>query len=114
MPKGIAQEVRNNPHMIGYRRNLPAGGQVIVLGFQRTHSMHEHEAMIRNALVSLGMRPQHVESSNPILWTSLRSDGERSMLFVINLLSSPMEGQFCYRHAKTGQFIDTGPTRVPG
>lgn len=120
----IAQEVRNDPHVIGYRRDLPTGGgastgtaggsagTIVVLGLQWMHAMHEHEAMIRNALVSLGAR-QQVQSSNPNLWTALRSDGDQSMLFVMNLLSSPMEGEFHYRNPKTAQSIDTGWTSVP-
>lgn len=108
----VAEEVRKDHHVIGFRRELPEGGAVVVLGLQWMHGMHEHEAMVRNALVSLGLQ-QQVESTNPCLWTSLRTDGQQSMLFVLNLLSSPMEGRFHYRDPKTGQQVDTGPMRVP-
>ncbi|MEI8197880.1 MAG: hypothetical protein WCI73_18450, partial [Phycisphaerae bacterium] len=108
----IAEEVRQGRHVIGLRCAVAGGGTIAVLGFQWMHGMHEHATMIRNGLAHLGLVPQ-VESSNQNLWTSLRRDGERSMLFVLNLFSSPMEGEFKFRDGLTGQWVEVGKVSMP-
>jgi hypothetical protein len=49
-----------------------------------------------------------VECSNPNVWTSLRSHEGRSLVFLLNLLSSPMEASVRCRPASRGTWVDTG------
>jgi len=65
-------------------------GQAIVLGLRWFHAMREHERMLSALLSRLGLR-QRVACSNPNVWTSLWSDGKKSALFLMNLLSAPQE-----------------------
>ncbi len=48
--------------------------------------------MLRALLKRLGLK-QKVDCSNSNIWTSLRTKGEKSVLFAINLLSAPMEAE---------------------
>jgi hypothetical protein len=61
-----------------------------LLGFEWLHAMRAHEAMLRVLLKRLGGQPK-VTCSNPNVWTSLRTAGSRSALFLLNLNSSPMD-----------------------
>lgn len=82
------------------------GGAAIVLGFRWLHAMREHERMLLSLLNTLGVQ-QRVLCSNPNVWTSLRSDGRGSFLFLLNLLSSPMTARVsCLLPDRT--MIDTG------
>ena len=65
-------------------------GGAIVLGLRWLHAMREHERLLVALLARLGLR-QRVTCSNPNVWTSLWSDGEESILFLLNLLSAPQE-----------------------
>jgi hypothetical protein len=69
---------------------MPSGGSVLWLGFHWKHSKHEHTDLLRYLLATLGCEEPLVRCSNPNVWTSLRSDGTKRMLFVMNLLSAPM------------------------
>ena len=55
------------------------------------------------ALMSKWVGTQKVDSSNPNIWTSLRSWQGKSMLFVMNLWSAPMEGEILCRPAGKAQ-----------
>jgi hypothetical protein len=45
---------------------------------------------------------QKVACSNPNLWTSLRSVNGKSLLFVMNLWTTPMAGEISCRRAGKG------------
>jgi Trk-type K+ transport system membrane component len=72
------------------------GGTMIFLGFRWLHAKHEHEQMLRTLLKRLRLK-QKIICSNPNVWTSLRTKGSRSVLFVMNLLSSPQEAEISYQ-----------------
>jgi beta-galactosidase len=75
---------------VAWELPLAGGGRAVMLGFQWLHAMREHERMLDWLLTRLGLR-RKVSCTNPNVWTSLRTDGKRSMLFIMNLLSSQME-----------------------
>jgi hypothetical protein len=75
---------------IAWLRWYPSGGALIVLSFQWSHGKHEHSAMLLKLLGRLGLH-QAVVGSNPNVWSTVRTDGKRAMLFAMNLTSSPME-----------------------
>ncbi len=75
---------------VAWRRPFPGGGEAIVLGQRWMHAMREHERMLHALLGRLGGR-QRVTCSNPNVWTSLWTDGERAALFLMNLLSARQE-----------------------
>lgn len=77
------------------------GGQAIFLGFSWVHAMREHDRMI-TALMSDLKVTQKVACSNPNLWTSLRSVNGKSLLFVMNLWTTPMAGEISCRRAGKG------------
>ena len=87
---------------IGWRLDTESGGTVIWLGLHWKHSKHEHAQMLTNLLGQLGCQTPVVICDNPNVWTSLRSDGERFMLFVMNLLSAPMTAEVRVR-ARAGE-----------
>jgi hypothetical protein len=75
---------------IAWELGVTGGGMATVLGLQWLHAMREHERMLAWLLGRLGLR-RRVECTNPNVWTSLRTEGDRSILFVMNLLSSQQE-----------------------
>jgi beta-galactosidase len=107
--------------VVGWERAVKAGktanghaGRVVVWGFRWTHAKSEHRRMMTALLERLGAR-QKVVCSNPTVWTSLRTSGTtngsaggRSLLFVMNLLSSPQEARVTCRPAWSSAPIDTG------
>jgi beta-galactosidase len=74
----------------GWCRKFPKGGAVYWLGLRWKHGKEEHSAMLRYLLELMGVDQPVVNCDNPNVWTSLRSDGLHSMLFIMNLFSSPM------------------------
>lgn len=98
--------------VIGWEQRLPGGGVASVLGVHWRQAKREHEEMLRRALASLGWQAR-VRGDNPNVWTSLRSDGQRSMLFLMNLFTAPMtvRAEFC--DPATGAWVDTGVHRLP-
>ena len=92
---------------IAWRIDTPGGGRLIFLGFRWLHAMREHEAMLKNLLAPLGLKPK-ITCSNPNLWCLLRTVDRRSVLFVMNLLSAPMEARVACQPAWSKQAIDTG------
>jgi beta-galactosidase len=85
----IAFEIGSNEE-IGWKKEFVGGGKVIWLGFQWRHTKFEHTEMLRYLLEELGCDKPLIRSSNPNVWTSLRSNGKNHMLFVMNLLSSTL------------------------
>jgi beta-galactosidase len=92
---------------IAWKMAVENGGQAIVLGLRWFHAKREHEQMLKVLLKSLGLK-QKVECSNPNVWTSLRTAGMRSMLFIMNLLSSPMEAHVDCRPSWSEAILETG------
>ena len=84
---------------------------MIYLGFRWMHAKHEHEQMLRALLNKLGLR-QKVICSNPNIWTSLRSKGTKSILFLMNLLSSPMEVEVSCRPSFKTEYVAAGHHRL--
>lgn len=82
-------------------------GQAVILGLRWYQAKREHEQMLKRLLMGLGLR-QKVDCSNPNVWTSLRTAGARSMLFVMNLLSSPLEARIDCRPAWSEGILETG------
>lgn len=92
MPAGaraIAHEV-NNQATCGWTVSR-GKGSVTWLGLQWTHSMSEHGRMVSYLLEQCGVTGRVVECDNPNVWAILRRSGDRRMLFLLNLFSSPME-----------------------
>ena len=79
-------------HPVAWSLKTDAGGEAIFLGFRWVHAMREHNRMM-SELLSKWVGPLKVVSSNPNLWTSLRSWRGNSILFVMNLWSAPMAGE---------------------
>jgi beta-galactosidase len=98
---------------IGWQLDLPGGGAVIVLGFHWKQAMREHETMLVRAMTRLGSTPR-VRCDNPNVWTVLRSDGKRTMLFVLNLLTAPMAVRVRYRDPFSNDWVDIGSHDLPG
>jgi beta-galactosidase len=92
----LASEERSGAEL-GWKLDFPGGGRVIWLGLHWLHGQHEHTHMVKALLKEMGCSAPRVDCSNPCIWTSLRSDGENSMLFAMNLFSSPQETQLQVR-----------------
>ena len=88
------------------------GGEAMVLGFAWQHAMQEHGRMLKALLELLGLR-QKVYCSNPNVWTSLRTVRNRSMLFLMNLLSAPMRVDVKCRPAWSKVAIEAGSHKLP-
>ena len=72
--------------------NTEGKGKIIYLGFNWFHQMKEHIKMMDEVLHRLEIK-QVLKCSNPNLFTSLRTNGEKTNLFVMNLYTSPMVGE---------------------
>jgi beta-galactosidase len=77
----------NSNNTLAWTLNTPVGGKVVFLGFYWEHAKFEHENMVHEMMDSLGLK-QKVYCSNPNVWTSILSKGDKSVLFVINLFVS--------------------------
>jgi beta-galactosidase len=104
---------------IGWEARLDSGGVVLLL--ERTWVMGRHwdAAMLRQAVERLAApvtEPPYgvVACDNPNVWTSLLSDGEHGLLFIMNLFSGPLTCTVRFRHPQTGQWLDTGKHTLPG
>ncbi len=96
---------------LGWKMDFAGGGTVIWLGLQWMHSKHEHTDMLRFLLNELGCDNPAVHCDNPNVWTSLRSDGERQMLFVMNLLSANMSAEIEVR-LRNGEYYKAEPMKL--
>jgi len=92
---------------------VPAGaGRAVFLGFRWYHARREHEAMLTGLLKRLGLK-QRIVCSSPNVWCTLRTAGRRSVLFVMNLNSSPMAAAVACRPRWSRRMIDTGLHKLP-
>ena len=107
-PKGAevvgVEEIKGG--VVAWRKACGAG-EVIWLGFAWHHAMREHEAMITRLLEMLKL-DRKVTCSNPNVWTSLRTAGKHSVLFVMNLLTAPMETELACRPSWSDKMIPLG------
>jgi len=74
--------------IIAWRRKI-GRGSAIVLGLRWSHAMREHEKMFVNVLKTIGLKPV-LCVSNPNVWAALWTDGRKSAMFLMNLLSAGM------------------------
>ncbi len=98
--------------VIAWSRKTDTGGEAVFLGFRWLEAMREHERMLKALLERLGLN-QKVECSNPNVWTSLRTHGPKSALFILNLLSAPMEARIRCRPGSQKAWLDTGTHNLP-
>jgi beta-galactosidase len=90
----------------------PGGGRAVFLGMSWEHAMHEHRQMVAGLLEGLGLR-RKVTCSNPNLWTSLWTAGDRSLLFVMNLFSAPLEAEIRVQPGARTHPVDLSPGKIP-
>jgi beta-galactosidase len=97
----------------GWRKDLGGGGRVIWLGARWAHGMRYHGALLRGCLDRLGLTPK-LTCSNPDVWCALWTHGERSVLFVMNLLAARKEAEISCRPAWSRKPIRIGSLSLPG
>jgi len=91
LPEGaVAFAEDEHSGQIGGWRMKRGQGEVLWLGLSWKHAMLTHSTMITWLLHEAGASNKAVDCDNPCVWTTLRSTGERAMLFAMNLFSSPM------------------------
>jgi beta-galactosidase len=83
------------------------GGTVLLLGFRWQHALNQHGEMLASLMGMLGWK-QKVKCSNPNVWTSLRTDGKRAVLFLMNLFSSPLDAEVRCWSPLSQTMIDLG------
>jgi beta-galactosidase len=98
---------------LAWKLATAGGGTALFLGLRWYHAKREHEQMLKALLVELGLE-QKVMCSNPNTWTSLRTSGQKSMLFILNLLSSPMEAHIECKPAWSDALLDAGQHELEG
>jgi len=87
--------------VVAWQLTTPGGGKAIFLGMSWNHGRREHQQLLSALLLRLGVRPR-ISCSNPAVWASLRTNGSRSALFLINLFSQPVEADVtCRPHARS-------------
>jgi hypothetical protein len=98
---------RSTGQCVAWAKDVAGGGRVIWLGLQWTHGMRYHTTLLRGCLDALGIEPRLV-CSNPNVWCALWTHGERSILFVMNLLVSRQDAEISCRPAWSSK-----PVRIP-
>lgn len=68
------------------------GGEMLVVSFKWIHAMREQEQMLKSLLMLLGCQPV-VQCSNPNVWVTVWAADDKSMLFLLNLFSAPLEAE---------------------
>ena len=90
-------------------------GEAVFLGFRWVHAMREHDRMMTALVSNLGLTPR-VSCNNPNLWTSLRSGDGKSLLFVMNLWTTPVAAEISCRPAGKANVnlgrVELGPMSV--
>lgn len=87
----ILGEDENNKLPVAWKIETENQGKLVFLGIKWQHQMKEHIKMLDEVLAELGVK-QVVKCTNQNLFTSLRTNGDKTMLFVMNLYTSPMSG----------------------
>jgi hypothetical protein len=86
----VIAQTQQEPTAIGIRLRTAGGGSAAVLGCHWRQSRREHERALNQVLLQSGGNPL-IECDNPNVWTMLRTDGTRMMLFLMNLWTHPMK-----------------------
>ncbi len=102
----IAEE-SNSGKAAAWKKDYPNGSSVIWSGVQWKFAKYGHMDMLKYWLGELRCESPVVQCDNPNIWTTLRSDGQKSMLFIMNLFSSPMKANIKVK-IKDGSYMDTG------
>ncbi len=103
----IAHETRTGA-TVAWAKDYPNGAKVIWLGIQWKFGKYKHMQMLKHLLEELRCESPVVQCDSPNVWTSLRSDGNKRMLFIMNLFSSPMKANIQVRMAD-GSYTDPMP-----
>jgi hypothetical protein len=113
----LSEHIPDSAMVLGYddNSNLPFlweipqnnGGRFIMLGMRWYHSMNEHTMMMNSLMVHCGVEPV-VKTTNANVWTALRTVGDKSLLFIMNLYSSPMESGITVKPSWSESEIDLG------
>jgi len=88
------------------------GGRFIMFGMRWFHSMNEHSMMMSSLMARCGVDTV-VKTTNANVWTALRTVGDKSMLFIMNLYSSPMETEITIRPSWSDSEIELGHFKLP-
>jgi len=75
---------------IAWKSAVQGGGQILVLSFAWLHAMREQVQMLLSLLGQLGCRPR-VHTTNPNVWVTTWTTGEKTVVFLLNLFSAPLE-----------------------
>jgi len=102
-------EIGKSP--LAWRLKTDGGGTLLFLGFRWIHAKHEHEQMLRALMNRLAIK-QRVNCSNSSVWTSLRTKDSKSILFLMNLFSSPMEADVSCLPAFKNAMVSAGRHRL--
>ena len=93
---------------VAWNLKTSATGQATFLGFHWVQAMREHERMLKTLLLPLGLR-QCIETNNPNVWATLYTAPEgRAVLYLLNLLASPMEVRAAFRAGPGRRTVDAG------
>jgi beta-galactosidase len=92
---------------ISWERQLPGQGKAIFLGFKWNYAMNEQRFMLDELLKRFGTK-RMLDVSNQNVFTSVRTDGHNTMLFLISLYTSPMETEVTYHNPFNGNIEKTG------
>ncbi len=76
--------------VIAWQLTTKGGGKAIFLGMSWSHGRIEHQQLVSTLLARLGAQSK-ITCTNPAVWTSLRTKGNRSVLFLMNLFSQPAD-----------------------
>ena len=93
--------------LLAWELTTEGEGKAVFLGFRWLHAMREHSLMLSSLLTHLALE-RRVECPNPNLWTSLRTAGSHSALFVMNLFTSPQEAEIQCRPAGRSAGVSLG------
>ena len=84
----LARETAGGQAAAWYK-SFPGGGAVLWFGAEWRHGSAIHLSQLSLLMGTLGAN-RAVACDNPSIWTALRSDGQRRVLFLINLHAAPM------------------------
>jgi beta-galactosidase len=99
-------------HPLAWQQATTGGGQFIGLGLRWYQAKREHEQMLKELLQRLDLQAT-LECSNPNVWATLRTSGGHSALFLLNLLSSPMQATVTCHPAWRNSPYSSGPIDLP-
>lgn len=98
---------------LGWEMSLASGGKVILV--ERTWVMGRRwdADLLGDGMRRLGCTPA-VDCDNPNVWTSVLSDGDHSLLFLLNFFTGPLTATIRYRKPDGGDWVEAGRHTVPG